>query len=67
MRATDESNWWEQLIRATDESDWLERLMTHSCGCGYIKKRCGYIGFGDIRCGYIKKRCGYIYTYPHLF
>ena len=47
----------------------LKVLMTdtHFCGCGYIKKRCGYIGFDDMRCGYIKKRCGYIYTYPHLF
>ena len=38
----------------------------HSCGCGYIHKRCGYIDIGDIRCGYIKMRCGYIDIYPHL-
>ena len=52
------NDWWmtdEQLMNG-----WFKR-------CGYIKKRCGYIGFGDIRCGYIKKRCGYIHTYPHLF
>ena len=40
---------------------------THFCGCGYIKKRCGYIGFDDTRCGYIEERCGYIITSPHLF
>ena len=43
------------------------KVQSVKCGCGYIKKRCGYIGFDDIRCGYIKKRCWYIWTSLHLF
>ena len=60
---------WDESRFLMIKVDWLIDYIVypHSCGCGYIKKRCGYIGFGDIRCGYIKKRCGYIYTYPHLF
>ena len=36
---------------------WFEVLVTDrqtDCGCGYIEKRCGYIGFDDTRCGYIE-------------
>ena len=40
-------------------------LVPDDVGCGYMKKRCGYIGFDHARCGYIEKRCGYIETSPH--
>ena len=30
------------------------KVQSVKCGCGYIKKRCGYIGFDDTRCGYIE-------------
>ena len=63
-------DWGESWLRwklIEMKVNWDESRFRWKCGCGYIKKRCGYIGFGDIRCGYIKKRCGYIHTYPHLF
>ena len=64
-------DWWEsQLMRKSIDVFSISTsfiVYPHSCGCGYIDKRCGYIGFGHIRCGYIKRRCGYIHTYPHLF
>ena len=48
------------LLLSSFEFLTLGKRESGKYGCGYIKKRCGYIGFDDIRCGYIKKRCGYI-------